>query len=147
MNSSLKARVSFIMLLVTYTRCSREKFCYSISSETINSHLIAISAISLSFQVWYNLQVLSRQEQDTANLCSILTLRTCLHHRIWWRSCSTAPKFAFIIKMDGLSPNHFKGVHMNDIPIVVVLLTLKILLYDIHIVVGKIIGELVRRSV
>ena len=59
-----------------------------------HSHLIATSAIQLSFQVLYNLPVLSRQEQDTENLCPFLTLPTCLHHRIWWRSCSTAPTFA-----------------------------------------------------
>ena len=39
--------------------------------------------------------------------------------------------------MDGLSPNQFKGVHMNDIPIVEDLLTLNILLYDIDIVDGN----------
>ena len=54
---------------------------------------------------------------------------------------------SFINKMDGLSPNQFKGVHMNDIPIVEDLLTLNILLYDIDIVDGNNIGELARRSV
>ena len=49
--------------------------------------------------------------------------------------------------MDGLSPNQFKGFHMNDIPIVEDLLTLNILLYDIDIADGKFIGELARRSV
>ena len=53
----------------------------------------------------------------------------------------------FINKMDGLSPNQFQGDHMNDIPTVEDLLTLKNLLYDIDIVVGKIIGQLARRSV
>ena len=48
--------------------------------------------------------------------------------------------------MDGLTPNHFQGVHMNDIPTVEDLLTLNILLYDIDIVDGNIIGELARRS-
>ena len=54
---------------------------------------------------------------------------------------------SFINKMDGLSPNQFKGVHMNDIPIVEDLLTLNILLHDIDIVDGNIIGEIDRRSV
>ena len=54
---------------------------------------------------------------------------------------------SFINKMDGLSPNRFKGVHMNDILIVEVMLTLNILLYDIDIVDGNITGELARRSV
>ena len=53
----------------------------------------------------------------------------------------------FINKMDGLSADQFEGVHMNDIPIVEDLLTFNILLYDIGIVDGNIVGELVRRSV
>ena len=53
----------------------------------------------------------------------------------------------FINKMDGLSPNQSQEVHMNDIPIVEDLLTLNILLYDIDIVDGNIVGELARRSV
>ena len=53
----------------------------------------------------------------------------------------------FINKMDGLSPNRFQGVHMNDLPIVENLLTLNILLYDIDIVDGNIVGKLARRSV
>ena len=61
-----------------------------------HSHLIATSAIRLSLQVWYNLPVLSQQEQDTANLCPFPTPRTFLHHRICWRSCSTAPTFAVL---------------------------------------------------
>ena len=53
----------------------------------------------------------------------------------------------FINKIDGLSTNQFQGVHMNDIPIVEDLLTLNILLNDIDIVDGNIIGELATRSV
>ena len=53
----------------------------------------------------------------------------------------------FINKMDGLSPNQFRGVHMNDIPTVGDLLTLNNLLYCIDIVDGNIVGELARRSV
>ena len=49
-------------------------------------------------------------------------------------------------KMDGLSPSQFQGVHMNDILTVEDLLTLNLLLYDIDIVDGNIIGELERRS-
>ena len=52
----------------------------------------------------------------------------------------------FINNMDGLSPNQFQGVHMNDIPTVEDLQTLNIVLYDIDIVDGKVIGELARRS-
>ena len=53
----------------------------------------------------------------------------------------------FINKMDGLSPNQFQGVHMNDVPTVEDMLTLNILLYDIDIVDGNIVGEFARRSV
>ena len=53
----------------------------------------------------------------------------------------------FINKMDGLSADQFQGVHVNDIPTVEDLLTLNILLYDIDIVDGNIVGELARRSV
>ena len=53
----------------------------------------------------------------------------------------------FINKMDGLSPNQFQVVHMNDILNVEDLLTLNILLYDIDIVDRNIVGELARRSV
>ena len=47
-------------------------------------------------------------------------------------------------QMDGLSPNQFQEVHMNDIPTVEDLLTLNIVLYDIDIVDGNIVGELAR---
>ena len=49
--------------------------------------------------------------------------------------------------MDGLSPNQFQGVHMNDITTVEDLLSLNILLYDIDIVDENIVGELARTSV
>ena len=49
--------------------------------------------------------------------------------------------------LDRLSPSQFQGVHMNDIPIVQDLLLLNILLYDIDIVEGNIIGEPAGRSV
>ena len=52
----------------------------------------------------------------------------------------------FINKMDGLGAYEFQGGHVNDIPIVEDLLTLSILLYDIDIVYGNIIGEIARRS-
>ena len=45
-----------------------------------------------------------------------------------------------INKMDGLSADKFRGVHMNDIPFVKDLLTLNIVLYDIDTVDGNIIG-------
>ena len=48
--------------------------------------------------------------------------------------------------MERLRANQFQGVHMNDVLTVEDLPTLKILLYDIQIVDGDIIGELARRS-
>ena len=53
----------------------------------------------------------------------------------------------FINKMDGLSLNQFQAVHMNDIPFVEDLPTLNIVLYDIDILDGNIIGELARQNV
>ena len=48
--------------------------------------------------------------------------------------------------MDGLAADQFRGVHINDNLFVEDLLTLNIVLYDIDIVDGNIIGELARRS-
>ena len=81
------------------------------------------------------------------NLCLLRAL--ALHmHRIQRLEEKISKLFnLFINKMDGLSPNHFQGVHMNDVPTVEDLLTLNILLYEIDIVVGNIVGELARRSV
>ena len=52
-----------------------------------------------------------------------------------------------INKMDGLSADQFQGIHLSDIPFVDDLLPLNIVLYDIDIVDGNILGELARRSV
>ena len=48
--------------------------------------------------------------------------------------------------MHGLSADQFRAVHMNDFTFVEDLLTLNIVLYDIDIVDGNIIGKLARRS-
>ena len=53
----------------------------------------------------------------------------------------------FINKKDGLSVDRFQGVHMNVIRFVEGLLTVSIVLYDIDVVDGNIIGELRRRNV
>ena len=52
----------------------------------------------------------------------------------------------FINKMDGLSVDQFQRVHMTDFLFAEDLLTLNIVLYDIDIADGNIIGELARRS-
>ena len=49
--------------------------------------------------------------------------------------------------MDRFSADQFQGVHINNFPTVEDLLTLNILLYDIDVVDGNIVGELARRSV
>ena len=46
-----------------------------------------------------------------------------------------------------MGADQFQGVHMNDIPIAEDLLSLNILVYDVDIVDGNIVGELARRSV
>ena len=75
----------------------------------------------------------------------MLALRLHGTHRL---EEETSKKFSlFINKMDGLSADQFQGVHMNGFPNVEDLLTLNILLYDIDIVDGNIVGELARRSV
>ena len=52
----------------------------------------------------------------------------------------------FINKLDGLTADQFRSVHMNDIPFVEDLLILNIVLYDIDVVDGNIIGDFARRS-
>ena len=47
--------------------------------------------------------------------------------------------------MDGLSTNQFQSVHMKKTPIAEDPLALNILLYDLDIVDGNIIGEIARR--
>ena len=81
------------------------------------------------------------------NLCLFCALALHLHGT--QRLEKETSKFLnfFINKMGGLSPNQIQGVHMNDIPTVEDLLTLNILLYDINIVDGNIVGELAGRSV
>ena len=59
----------------------------------------------------------------------------------------TSKKFtSFMTRMDGLSHDQFKGVHMNDIPFVEVLLTVNVLLDDKNFVDGNFSGEVARRS-
>ena len=80
------------------------------------------------------------------NLCLFRALALHMHRNQRLEEETSIPFNLFINKMDSLTPNQFQGVHMNDIPIVEDLLTLNILLYDIDIVDGDIIGELARRS-
>ena len=91
-------------------------------------------------------------EEDTRqphndNLCPFRALALHLHGNQRLEEETSKVFNSFVNKNDGLSPNQFNGVHINDIPIVEDLLTLNILLYDIDIVDGNIIEELARRSV
>ena len=80
------------------------------------------------------------------NLCLFRALALHLHGTQRLEEETSNLSNLFINKMDGLSPNHFQGVHMNYIPMGEDLLTLNILLYDTDIVDGNFIGELARRS-
>ena len=89
----------------------------------------------------------STRQPYNDNLCLFRALALHLHSIQRLEEKTSKLLNLIINKMDGLSPNQFQGVHLNDIPIVENLLTLNILLYYINIVDGKIVGELARRSV
>ena len=86
------------------------------------------------------------REQYNDNLCLFPALTLHLHGSQRLKEGSSTVFFVFINKMDRLSPNQFQGVHMNDIATVEGLLTLNILLYDIDILDGNIVGVLARGS-
>ena len=94
---------------------------------------------------WRLKEVQDNHKDD--NLCLFRALALHLHGTQRLEEETSKLFNLFINKMNGLSADQFQGVHMNDIPIVEDLLTLNILLYDIDIVDGNIVGELVRRSV
>ena len=81
------------------------------------------------------------------NLCLFRALALHMHGNQRLEAETSKKSNLFIKKTDGLSADQFQGVHKNDIPIVEDLLTLNILLHDIDIVDGKIVGELARRRV
>ena len=81
------------------------------------------------------------------NLCIFRALALHMHGNQRLEEETLKSFNLFINKMDGVSPNQFQGVHMNDIPTVEDLLTLNILLYQIDTVDANIVGELARQSV
>ena len=89
----------------------------------------------------------STRQPYNDNLCLFRALALHLHGTPRLEEETSKLFNLFIKKMDGLSADQFQGVHMNDFPIVEDLLTRNILLYDIDIVDGNIVGELARRSV
>ena len=80
------------------------------------------------------------------NLCFFRALAFHLHGTRRLEEETSKLFNLFINKKDGVSPSLFQGVQMNDIPIVEDLLTVNIVLYDINIADGNIIGEFARRS-
>ena len=89
----------------------------------------------------------STRQPYNDNLCFFRALALHLHGTQRLEEETSKLFNLFINKMDGLSADQFQGVHMNDTPFVEDLLSLNIVLYDIDIVDGNIIGELARRSV
>ena len=81
------------------------------------------------------------------NLCLFRSLALHMHRNQHLEEETSKLFNLFINKMDGLNPNPFQGVHINDFPTVEDLLILNTLLYDTDIVDGNIIGELVGRSI
>ena len=80
------------------------------------------------------------------NLCLFRALPLHLHGTQRLEEETSKLFNLFINKLDGLSPNQFQGVQMNDFPIVEDLLTLNIVPYDIDTMDGNINAELARRS-
>ena len=93
-----------------------------------------------------------RVEEDTRqpynkNLCLLRAPALLLHGMLRLEEEEESRLFnIFINKRDGFSADQFQGVHMNDIIFVEDLLTLNILLCDIDITDGDIMGEPARRS-
>ena len=81
------------------------------------------------------------------NLCLFRALALHMHGNQQLEEETSKVFNLFIDKTDGLSADQFQGVHMNDILFVEDVLTLNIVLYDIDILDGNIVGELARRSV
>ena len=80
------------------------------------------------------------------NLCIFCALFLHMHKNQQLEEKTSKLFNLFINKMDGLSADQLQGVHMNVILFVEDLLTLNIVLYDIDIVDGSIIGEFAGRS-
>ena len=79
------------------------------------------------------------------NLCLFRALVLHLHKNQRLAEETLRTINLFVNKVDGLSADQIPGLHMNDIPFVDDLLTLKILLYDRDNVDGNNIGKPFRR--
>ena len=87
-----------------------------------------------------------RQPLDV-NLCLFHAFSLNLHGNQRLSEEISEPFISFRNILDVLSPNQFKRVHTNDIPVNDYLLTLNTLLYDIDLVDGNIIGGTHRQRV
>ena len=87
------------------------------------------------------------RQPNNDSLCPFRSLALHLHGNQRLEE-ETSKFFKLLInKMDGLSADQSKGVHMHDILTVEDLLTLNILLYKKDFVDGNIVGEIARQSV
>ena len=81
------------------------------------------------------------------NLCLFRALALDLHGNEKLKE-ETSKSFNIFLNNSGQrDPSKFQGVHMTDMPKMDEMLHLKIFLYDIDFVDGKLIGELYRRSI
>ena len=105
LNSSFKSPGSLLSCSLCLSRHNRLKKIPDASAVKLSlQFLIAIVPILFSIQVGCNLRVLSRQQQDAAKLCPFPSLRTCAHHKIPWKSCSTVPAFVVFYIEEGRVP-------------------------------------------
>ena len=121
------------------TCCVTQRRAYGVQERSLTRTTLKKSTINcLTFDE-------STKQPYNDNLCLFRALALHLHR--YQRLEEETLKFfnLFINKMDGLSADQFQGVHINDFPTVEDRLTLDILLYDIDIVDGNIVGELARR--
>ena len=81
------------------------------------------------------------------NLCLFRALALHLHRKRQLEEQTSEFFYAFINTTEGLNANQFQGVHMNNLPVVEVIVTNSIPLYDFDILNGSITGEIARRSV
>ena len=86
------------------------------------------------------------KQPQTDNLCLCWAFALKLQENHWLAEKNLEIFTSSVKRMDGLSPNQFKGVHMNDISVAEDLLTLNNLLYDIDIVGWNNLGENAGRS-
>ena len=86
----------------------------------------------------------TRQPKNDS-LCFFIALALHLHGNERLEEETSKIFNPFFKRLDVLSPDWFKGNHMNKLPVVQGLLTLKVLHYDINIVDGELPGRSVQK--